>query len=68
MATIEIDSVTKVYGNGFLAVDDVSIEIADGEFVVLVGPSGLRQVDAPADDRRPRGGHRGRPCGSAAPT
>ena len=40
MATIEIDRVTKVYGNGFLAVDDVSIEIADGEFVVLVGPSG----------------------------
>ena len=40
MATIEIDRVTKVYGNGFQAVDDVSIEIADGEFVVLVGPSG----------------------------
>jgi multiple sugar transport system ATP-binding protein len=40
MATIEIDRVTKVYGNGFVAVDDVSIEIGDGEFVVLVGPSG----------------------------
>ena len=40
MATIEIDRVTKVYGNGFQAVDDISIEIADGEFVVLVGPSG----------------------------
>ena len=40
MATIEIDRVTKVYGNGFQAVDDVSIGIGDGEFVVLVGPSG----------------------------
>ncbi len=40
MATIEIDRVTKVYGNGFVAVDDVSIAIGDGEFVVLVGPSG----------------------------
>ena len=40
MATIEIDRVTKVYGNGFVAVDDVSITIGDGEFVVLVGPSG----------------------------
>ena len=40
MAAIEIDGVTKVYGNGFCAVDDVSLAIGDGEFVVLVGPSG----------------------------
>ncbi len=40
MATIEIDKVTKVYGNGVRAVDDVSLTIGDGEFVVLVGPSG----------------------------
>ena len=40
MATIEIDRVTKVYGNGFVAVDDVSLSIGDGEFIVLVGPSG----------------------------
>src|SRR5262245_41376818 len=40
MATIELDRVSKVYGNGFRAVDDVSLAIADGEFVVLVGPSG----------------------------
>jgi ABC-type Fe3+/spermidine/putrescine transport system ATPase subunit len=29
-----------VYGNGFVAVHDVSLSIADGEFIVLVGPSG----------------------------
>ena len=40
MASIEIDGVTKVYENGFLAVDDVSLEVRDGEFMVLVGPSG----------------------------
>ena len=40
MATIDLDRITKVYGNGFRAVDDVSLEVGDGEFVVLVGPSG----------------------------
>ncbi len=40
MATIELDRVTKVYGNGFVAVHDVSLAIGDGEFIVLVGPSG----------------------------
>ncbi len=40
MATIDLERVTKVYGNGFVAVDDVSLSIADGEFIVLVGPSG----------------------------
>src|SRR6202048_1571638 len=32
--------ITKVYGDGFPAVNDVSIDVADGEFVILVGPSG----------------------------
>ena len=41
---------------------------ATGEFMVLVGPVGLRQVDAAADDRRPRGGHGGRGLRSAATT
>jgi len=40
MAAIEIDSVTKTFPGGVIAVDDVSLEIATGEFLVLVGPSG----------------------------
>ncbi|HET6683545.1 MAG TPA: sn-glycerol-3-phosphate ABC transporter ATP-binding protein UgpC [Gaiella sp.] len=40
MATIEIDHVTKVFGNDVVAVDDISLSIQDGEFLVLVGPSG----------------------------
>jgi multiple sugar transport system ATP-binding protein len=40
LATIELDHVTKVYGNGFVAAHDVSLAIEDGEFIVLVGPSG----------------------------
>ncbi|MBA3690030.1 MAG: ABC transporter ATP-binding protein, partial [Actinobacteria bacterium] len=40
MATIELDSITKVFANDVVAVDDVSLRIEDGEFMVLVGPSG----------------------------
>jgi len=40
MASIELKNIVKKYGDGFAAVNDVSIDIADGEFVILVGPSG----------------------------
>jgi multiple sugar transport system ATP-binding protein len=40
MAEIEMKNISKTYGDGFMAVDDVSIDVADGEFVILVGPSG----------------------------
>ena len=40
MATIEMKNMTKVYGDGFKAVTDVSIDVADGELLILVGPSG----------------------------
>jgi multiple sugar transport system ATP-binding protein len=40
MAEIVLDEVTKRYPDGALAVDRVSMDIADGEFVILVGPSG----------------------------
>ena len=40
MARILLDEVTKVFGSDVVAVDHVSMEIADGEFMVLVGPSG----------------------------
>ncbi|WP_269443249.1 ABC transporter ATP-binding protein [Jatrophihabitans cynanchi] len=40
MADIKLDEVTKRYPDGALAVDRISLEIADGEFVILVGPSG----------------------------
>jgi len=55
MARLEIDHVTKRYGDVH-AVRDVTLDVADGEFVVLLGPSaaarrrrcascGLRRAD-----------------------
>jgi multiple sugar transport system ATP-binding protein len=40
MAEITLEHVTKEFAAGVVAVDDVSLTIADGEFMVLVGPSG----------------------------
>ena len=40
MASITIKNLVKRYGDGFPAVNDVSLDIADGEFMILVGPSG----------------------------
>jgi multiple sugar transport system ATP-binding protein len=40
MATIQLDRIRKVYGNGQVAVHGATFEVADGELLVLVGPSG----------------------------
>ncbi|NYB75570.1 ATP-binding cassette domain-containing protein [Sedimentibacter hydroxybenzoicus DSM 7310] len=40
MAEIILKDVTKIYPNGFKALEDFSLKITDKEFLVLVGPSG----------------------------
>jgi multiple sugar transport system ATP-binding protein len=40
MGQIVLEDVRKEFGAGVVAVDNVSLTIADGEFMVLVGPSG----------------------------
>jgi multiple sugar transport system ATP-binding protein len=40
VAAISMQNIVKQYSDGFLAVNDVSLEVGDGEFVILVGPSG----------------------------
>lgn len=39
MTRIEVDSLTKQYGD-LVAVDDISFEVRDEEFITIVGPSG----------------------------
>jgi len=40
MGRVSVNTVSKVYDESIVAVDDVSAEIRDGEFVTIVGPSG----------------------------
>jgi spermidine/putrescine ABC transporter ATP-binding subunit len=39
MSRLRLERLSRRYGD-FLAVDDVSLDVADGEFVTLLGPSG----------------------------
>src|ERR1051325_10750598 len=40
MAEVTLTGVTKTFPGGTVAVDNVDLEVADGELLVLVGPSG----------------------------
>src|SRR3981081_2725460 len=45
MATVTFDHVTKKFGD-VLAVNDLSLQVKDEEFLVLVGPSGCGKTTA----------------------
>jgi multiple sugar transport system ATP-binding protein len=40
MAEVRLEKIEKIYPNGFKAVHGVDLHVEDGEFMVLVGPSG----------------------------
>lgn len=40
MASVTFEHLTKTYPNGFISVNDISLHIDDGEFVIFHGPSG----------------------------
>ena len=46
MAAIVLDGVSKVYADGTRAVSDLTLDIRDQEFIVLVGPSGCGKTTA----------------------
>jgi multiple sugar transport system ATP-binding protein len=46
VSDIALDKVTKVFGDDTFAVNEMSLEINDGEFMVFVGPSGCGKTTA----------------------
>ena len=64
MAFVEFDKVWLAYNDellaqGHFAVEDISLSVTEGEFIAIVGPSGLRQehlheADHRAEDAQPR--------------
>jgi multiple sugar transport system ATP-binding protein len=46
VAQVAFDHVRKVYPDGTVAVQDLSLEIADGDLMVFVGPSGCGKTTA----------------------
>jgi multiple sugar transport system ATP-binding protein len=46
MATVTFDHMYKRYGEDVIAVNDLNLEVGDGEFICLVGPSGCGKTTA----------------------
>jgi multiple sugar transport system ATP-binding protein len=46
MGAISLEHVTKRFDDGTVAVDDLTLSVAEGEFMILVGPSGCGKTTA----------------------
>ena len=51
MASLSLQGIQKIYPNGFHAVKDFNLEIADKEFIIFVGPSGCGKSTTLRNDR-----------------
>jgi len=54
MTAVRVEKLTKAFGKT-VAVNSVSLDIADGQLATLLGPSGCGQVDHSSLHRGPRG-------------
>lgn len=57
MAEVVLDKICKSFGGKFHVIKDLSLTVRDGEFLILVGPSGCGQIHGPSHDRRAGGHH-----------
>lgn len=46
MATLSLQHITKRFGSQVIAVDDLTLDVSDGEFLCLLGPSGCGKTTA----------------------
>ncbi len=46
MATLTMENVTKKFGRRVIAVNNLTLEVQDREFLVLLGPSGCGKTTA----------------------
>ena len=53
MASVELQQVRKTYDGKNVIIHGMDLHIEHGEFVVFVGPLGLRQIHLAAHDCRP---------------
>ena len=44
MSTVELQNVTKTFDKTVKALDDISFTVKDGEFFVLLGPTGAGKL------------------------
>ncbi len=52
MAEVRFEQVTKWYTDQAPVINDLNLQVRDSEFLVLVGPSGLREINRAAHDCR----------------